>query len=128
MLTWRCFKSSLLQLHSARRISKRIACQTRSRSASFLPLFTALFFFLALLFHFPSYTLKSPSPSLSWKPVYYHTHASRISSYEQFFYMQITFFEISCFLRVTMYRDYHVSVWLHRFFSYKFKVNFSWKI
>lgn len=87
--TWRYFKSSLLQLHSACRISKRNVC-ARHVHALHLPFHDA-FLSLLFLFHSPSYTLKLPSRDLSWKPVYCHTHASRISSCEQFFYMQIMF-------------------------------------
>jgi len=90
---------------------------------SFLPLSTPLFLSLALLFHSPSYTLKSPSRNLSWKPVYCHTHASRTSFCEQFFYMQIAFVSSRAF---SVQSSTEIITFLseHGFF-YKFKVDFS---
>jgi len=123
MLTWRCFKSSLLQLHSARRISSGMFVPGTFTLCSFLPLSTPLFLSLALLFHSPSYTLKSPSRNLSWKPVYCYTHASCTSFCEQFFYMQIAFVRSRAF---SVQSSTEIITFLSNHGFFYNKINFLW--
>jgi len=124
MLTWRCFKSSLLQLHSARRISKRNVCARHVR-ALLLP-FHAAFFFLSRFYFTPLVILWSRRLEICRGNQFIATRTRRVPLFaNNFSTCKLRLWDLVLFQSNRLPRLSHFC--LNTDFFNKFKVDFSWK-